>query len=81
MIAFEWLFPYIKNGQHFISKILSNRHGKPINKDTIKASNSFWREKMWQNGCKRYKNPPEDKKQKLVGYRKRYYKMWKSAKH
>ena len=35
--------------------------------------------KKQQNGCEQYKNLPENKKQKLVEYRKKYYKMRKNA--
>ena len=35
--------------------------------------------KNQQYGCEQYKNLPEDEKQKLVEYRKEYYKMIKNA--
>ena len=35
--------------------------------------------KKRQYGSERYKNLPEDKKQRLVKYRKKYYKMRKNA--
>ena len=31
--------------------------------------------KKQQNGCERFKNLPEDEKQKLTEYRKKYYKI------
>ena len=35
-------------------------------------------EKKWQYGHERYKNLPEDEKEKLVEYRKKYYRMRKN---
>ena len=37
------------------------------------------RKKKQQRGWEQYKNLPEDEKQKLVEYKKRYYKMTKNA--
>ena len=37
------------------------------------------KEKKQQYGSERYKNLPEDEKQRLVGYRKKYYKMRKNT--
>ena len=35
-------------------------------------------EEKWQYGHERYKNLPEDEKEKLVEYRKKYYTMRKN---
>ena len=35
-------------------------------------------EKKWQYGHERYKNLPENEKEKLVEYRKKYYTMRKN---
>ena len=37
------------------------------------------RKKKQQYGCERYKNLPEDAKENLVMYRKRYYKIRNNA--
>ena len=37
------------------------------------------KEKKQQFDCERYKNLPEDEKQKFVDYRKKYYKMRKKT--
>ena len=34
---------------------------------------------MWQYGCERYKNLPEDEKQKLFQYRKKYSNLSKTS--
>ena len=39
----------------------------------------FLQEKKPQYGCERYKNLSEDEKNKLVEYRKKYYKMRKKC--
>ena len=50
-----------------------------LRKKACERYESFSKEKEWEYGCKRYKKLPEDKKQKLVKYRKKYYKKRKNA--
>ena len=69
-----------------ISDTLSAKYYHEIKKDyKIKAREryqSFWRRKRKQKqqyGGERYKNRSEDEEQKLVAYRKKYYKMRKNT--
>ena len=57
-----------------------NEEGKE-KKTLWKLSKYFLRRKERKQlyDCERYKNLPEDEKQKLVEYRKKYYKMRKNA--
>ena len=70
-------FTYIK-----MSKNLPTKHYQNGKKKTTKKARGRYqslskeeKEKKWQYGHERYNNPPEDEKQKLVGYRCKYYKM------
>ena len=63
-----------------MSKTLSAKHYQENKTGLQKRLFSFSREekeKKWQYGHERYKNLSKDKKQKLVEYRKKYYKMRK----
>ena len=42
------------------------------------SKESSWKESKQEYGCERYKNLSENEKNKLVEYRKNYYRMKKS---
>ena len=65
--SFSYFFIYIK----IISLILSRKQRKT-------SKESSWKESKQQYGCERYKNLSENEKNKLVEYRKNYYRMKKS---
>ena len=48
-----------------------------LRRNLVKDVKIFLQEKKPQYGCERYKNLSEDEKNKLVEYRKKYYKMRK----
>ena len=55
---------------------------KRLQKKVLKDIKIFLKKKKkkkQQYGCERYKNLSEDEKQKLVEYRKKYYRMRKNA--
>ena len=54
---------------------------KEYKRSSWKIPKSFyrWKRKKWQYGCECYKNLSEDEKQKLIDYRKKYYRMRKNA--
>ena len=66
-----------------ISKDSSAKH-YPNNKDRlqkklVKDIKVFLKKKTRQYGCERYKYLPENEEQKLVEYRRNYYKMRQNA--
>ena len=50
-----------------------------LRRNLVKDVKIFLQEKKPQYGCERYKNLSEDEKNKLVEYRKKYYKMRKKC--
>ena len=50
-----------------------------LQKNLVKDQNLSKEKKKRQYGCERYKNLSEDENQKLVEYRKKYYRMRKNA--
>ena len=65
-----------------MSKNLSAKyyHGniEKLQEKVLKKYQKKKKKKKQQYGCKHYKNLPEDEKQKLVVYRKKYYRIRKN---
>ena len=61
-----------------MSKNLSSKYYQE-NKEAREIFLKKKKKKKQQYGRKRYKNLPEDENQKLVEYRKKYYRMRKKA--
>ena len=57
------------------------KNKKRLQKKLVKDIKIFLKKKKkkQQYGCERYKNLSEEKKQKLVEYRKKYYRMRKNV--
>ena len=70
-----------------VSKTLSTKYYQENKERLVKDKQKlvkdiiFFNEKKkkWQYGCERYKNLPEDEKQKLVEYTRSYYRMRKKC--
>ena len=65
----------MSNNLSKITKIAKKDYKKRLVKD-IKTFPK--KEKKQQYGCERYKNLSEDEIQRIVEYRKKFYKVWKN---
>ena len=61
--------------KRFIIQILPKKKG--LKKNLVKGNKIFLKKKKTRSENK-YKNLPEDEKQRLVEYRKKDYKIWKN---
>ena len=60
-----------------MAKFYQNKDYKKSFVKNIKVFAKTKRKKKQEHGHERYKNLSEDENQKLVEYRKKYYKIWK----
>ena len=62
-----------------LSAIYYQENKERLQKRALERYQNLLKEgKKWQYGHERYKNLPEDEKEKLVEYRKKYYTMRKN---
>ena len=69
---------YIKMSKHSWAKYYEDNEER-LQSKVLKDTKVFLKKKKQHYGGKRYKYLPENEKQKLAEYRKKYYKMRKIA--
>ena len=69
---------YIKMSKHSWAKYYEDNEER-LQSKVLKDTKVFLKKKKQHYGCKSYKYLPENEKQKLAEYRKKYYKMRKIA--
>ena len=75
-------FTYLKISEDSSAKYYQNNKERLEKKNLVKDIKVFLKKKKkkeWQNGLEQYKSLQEDEKQKLVEFRKKYYKMRKKS--